>query len=309
MVYRHVDMLNEAGIPAFVLHERPGFSCLWFEHDTPLRAVPQVRLTPQDLLVVPEVYGPTLSALPSTLRIVVLNQNAYNTFDGLSHSSSMRGGPYRELAGLEAIMVVSHDNLEYLRFGFPDLLIERIPCGIDAAVFHPGTQRPGRRIAVMPRKRVRDLNQVLHLLNVHGTPAGWEIVQIDNRSERETADLLRSCALFLCLSEREGFGLPPVEAMACGCYVTGFTGLAGREFFRPEFSSPVDEGDVLALARSAVTLMREYESRPLELRGAGLAASRFVLETYSLERQRVELVQFFTGLLHGERTDMTGRAD
>lgn len=297
MMYRHVDMLNAAGIPAFVLHERPGFSCTWFEHDTPVRAVPQVLLTSRDILVVPELYGPTMDTIPSRLRTVVFNQNAYLTFDGVSQAASRVGAPYRKLAGLEGILAVSFDNVEYLRFAFPDLRVERVRCGIDAEVFHPGKDLPGRRIGVMPRKRARDLGQVLHLLGAHGSLEGWEVVSIENRSERETAELMRSCALFLSFSEREGFGLPPAEAMACGCYVTGFTGLAGREFFQPEFSAPVDEGDVLAFARSVDRLLREYESTPLPLRQAGLAASTFVLDMYSLERQRRDLIRFFAELL------------
>ena len=43
-------MLNSAGIPAFVLHERAGFSCTWFEHSTPVRAVSQVMLTAGDVV-------------------------------------------------------------------------------------------------------------------------------------------------------------------------------------------------------------------------------------------------------------------
>ena len=34
VVYRHVDILNEAGIPAAVLHCRAGFRCTWFENQT-----------------------------------------------------------------------------------------------------------------------------------------------------------------------------------------------------------------------------------------------------------------------------------
>lgn len=35
-IYRHVELLSEAGIEARVLHERPGFVCEWFHHDAPL---------------------------------------------------------------------------------------------------------------------------------------------------------------------------------------------------------------------------------------------------------------------------------
>ena len=36
--------------------------------------------------------------------------------------------------------------------------------------------------------------------------------------------------LFLSCGHPEGFGLPLAEAIACGCLVVGYHGLAGRDF-------------------------------------------------------------------------------
>jgi len=45
------------------------------------------------------------------------------------------------------------------------------------------------------------------------------------------ADILRSSRVFLSFSQREGFGLPPLEALACGCAVVGYHGFGGRALF------------------------------------------------------------------------------
>jgi hypothetical protein len=37
MMYRHVDILNQAGLQAYMLHPNPPFRCTWFENDTPIR--------------------------------------------------------------------------------------------------------------------------------------------------------------------------------------------------------------------------------------------------------------------------------
>jgi glycosyltransferase involved in cell wall biosynthesis len=275
------------------VHGRDGFSCDWFHHDTPVAGARSVALSRNDVLVVPEWYGPGFAALPVGPRIVVFNQNAYNTFAGLDETDAT-GSPYRGVPGLEAVMVVSRDNADYLRFAFPELAVIQVRNAIDPALFYPAERSPGRRLAVMPRKRPDDARQVLRMLSTRGSLEGWEVVMIDNRSELETADLMRSCAIFLSFSEHEGFGLPPAEAMACGCYVVGFTGLAGREYFNPAFSSPIQEGDLLAFAQ-AIEVATSKDPHALAERGR--AASAEVLANYSPRGQRDDLLAFFTQLL------------
>ncbi len=292
-IYRHVDILNDAGINAAVIHSLKGFSCTWFEHETRVRAANSVALSRQDILVVPEWYGPGLASLPVGPRIVVFNQNVYKTFLSLDDSAPA-GAPYRGVPGLEAILAVSSDNADYLRYAFPELPVTYVRNGIDSTVFHADGEPVGRRIAFMPRKRANDARQVLRLLDAHGSLDGWELVPIDKASELETANTLRSCAIFLSFSSQEGFGLPPAEAMASGCYVIGFPGVAGREYFLPNFSHPVEEGDVLAFARAVASALAE---NPARLAGRGMEASAYILSNYSLQRQREDLLSFFEELL------------
>ncbi|MBG0827442.1 glycosyltransferase family 4 protein [Planomonospora sp. ID67723] len=296
-IYRHVDVLSAAGLPAAVLHRRPGFSCRWFEHRTPIAYARRVRLSPADVLVVPEIYGPGLHALPRGPKVVVFNQNAYLTFAGMPPGRS----PYEGVPGLRGLLAVSGDNADYLRFAFPGIPVTVVPPAVDPEVFHPGGDGvPGRRIAFMPRKRREDAEQVFAMLAARGVLEGWETVAIGGRSETETAALLRTCPLFLALGRREGFGLPPAEAMLSGCYVVGFTGLAGREVMLPEFSLPVEEDDVRALAVALADAMGRYEKDPDSVRALGGLAAGHVRRTYTPERQRHDLLAFFSPLLEQE---------
>jgi hypothetical protein len=293
-IYRHVDVLNSAGISAVVTHHKSGFACSWFDHQTPVIGSKAVTLTPRDILVVPEFYGPSLAKLPVGPRVVIFNQNAYGTFGGVRTASP--GAPYRDILGIEAILVVSKDNEDYLRYAFPEMRIERVRNVVDGRIFYPG-KAAGRRVAVMPRRRAADCAQVLHLLRTRGCLEKWEVIRIEGCSERETADVMRSCAIFLSFSEREGFGMPPAEAMACGCYVVGFTGMGGREFFDPTTSSPVEEGDILAFAKAAEKALLADHKEVHSMRTRALAASRRILAEYSPEHQRDDLLRFFDSLL------------
>jgi glycosyltransferase involved in cell wall biosynthesis len=108
---------------------------------------------------------------------------------------------------------------------------------------------------------------------------------------------MRSCPIFLSFSEREGFGLPPAEAMASGCFVVGFTGMGGRDYFDPEYSSPVLENDILGYARAAEEAMRRYDSDPESLAKAGLVASERVVGRYHDSGLREDLLELYRPLL------------
>lgn len=294
-IYQHVDVLNSIGIDASVVHHRRGFACTWFKHQTKVIAASEVTLTPMDLLVFPELYVPYLKEIPAGPRLIVFNQGTYVNFSGRQSVSSWRYCV--DSSKLEAILVVSLDNEEYIRYAFPGVRTERIRNSIDSRVFYPATDLPLRRIAVMPRLRGKGLcTQVLGLLALRGALDDWEVVNIDERSQEETAEILRSAAIFLSFSEREGFGLPPAEAMACGCYVVGFTGLGGREFFYPGLCSPVEEGNVLALAKAAEDAMRNFDSDASSIRELALKASSLVRDEYSFEKQLCELRNFFKSI-------------
>lgn len=289
VAYKHVDVLNEAGLSAAILHHRNGFACRWFEHSTRIVGAPSVRLGPEDVLVVPEIYGQFLDRLPPGPKVVVFSQNAYLSFDRVPPGQAV------SYDGLAAAMTISPDSAEYLRFAFPGLNVAVVRDAIDPATFHPASDPPARRIAVMPRKRPQDADQVLRLLG--DRLRGWEVVTIAGASEGETAELMRSSSIFLAFGHQEGFGLPPAEAMASGCYVIGFPAFGGREIFHPSFSRPVPDGDVLAFAREVAHAIDSFDEDPAAIRAAGARAAEHVRRTYAPDRQRAELIEFMNEVL------------
>jgi glycosyltransferase involved in cell wall biosynthesis len=149
----------------------------------------------------------------------------------------------------------------------------------------------------MPRRRDADARQVLDLLEIRGCTDNWEIVRIEGRTEEQTAVIFRTCSIFLSFSEQEGFGMPPAEAMASGCYVVGFTGLAGREFFEPDICAPVEEGNILAFAQAAERAIADFDKNSQAVRDRGLAASERICSRYSPEAQLDDLTAFYASLL------------
>ena len=137
----------------------------------------------------------------------------------------------------------------------------------------------------MPRKLGDDLTQVISILKQRNSLKDWNLVAIDNKTEIEVAEIMKKSTFFLSFNHKEGFGLPPVEAMSCGCYVIGYQGQGGKEYFKPEFSSAVEDGNIIEFVKKIEDAVKVYENNPQEILQKGKDASDFVLENYSLENE------------------------
>jgi hypothetical protein len=297
VIYRHVDLLNEMGVRAHVMHKDPAFRCTWFANQTSIVGATDAVLGPRDLLVVPEWYGPGLSTAPVGPRIVVFNQRAYDTFDHIPYAETGAGAPYAGVPGMTALLAVSDDNVDLLRYAFPGIPVHFTRNVVDPQVFAPGPWPRRQRIAYVGHRRAAERDQLLHILRSRGVLDGWELTLIAGCTEEQTGAIMRDCAIFLSFSDREGFGMPPAEAMAAGAYVVGYPGLAGREFFDPQHSSPVPDGDLLAFARAVEDACTTWLAEPAALAKRAGAASEAILGRYTVAGLRDDLAAFYRPLL------------
>ncbi len=258
-----------------------------------------------DILVVPEIYGPKFHIIYPNTNFVVFNQNCYYTFNLYGIKGSLKNLPYDSPKFL-ANIVASNDGFEYLRYTFPDKQTHKITLGIDEKHFSfaPGKQK---KICYMPRKLSDDVNQVINILKIRGLPDGWELVEIDNRSEREVAEIMKKSLIFLSFNHREGFGLPPVEAMACGCYVIGYAGRGGEEYFNPNYSKVITEGDIIGFVKQILDVVTKAENDISEIIAMGKTASIEILNRYNINQEKKDTYEIWKKIyqLHLTRLDGT----
>jgi hypothetical protein len=295
-IYLFVDVLNEAGIDAAVVHGESDFRCSWFENKTRVLGAEGLRVSARsDVLVIPEVYGPRLLSLAPGIPRMALVQNPYELYSRFPPGPGL--GNLADAKALLGAVVVSTDSEGLLRHAFPGLPVHRIVYGVDTGVFYPGPKTP-RTVAVMPRKRRAESLAVLGILRSRGCieRAGWRVVEIDSATEQEAAARLRASSVFLSFSDLEGFGLPPLEAMASGCLVAGFDGWGGREYFLPELTFPVPDGDLLGFATVVERLLAQLDAEPDRFQDRIRQAIEFVGTEYTMERQRETLLAAFGDL-------------
>jgi glycosyltransferase involved in cell wall biosynthesis len=171
-------------------------------------------------------------------------------------------------------------------FGVPATKIALVPNGVDE-FFSPGGEEEDFILfagTLEPRKGIDDLIAVYEALPqprprlvLAGDP-GWGGLksaphEITGYVSRERLrDLYRRAKIFVYPSREEGFGIPPLEAMACGAPV-----VATRVGAIPEFAGDaallVDPGDREALRDAIVRLLRDPALRR-ELRARGPERAR-----------------------------------
>jgi hypothetical protein len=285
-LYDHVDVLNRHGIEAAILHWKAPYRAAWFSNQTSI-TYRSVSLERGDLLAVPEIFGDALVSFAPGVPRVSVNQNAHYTFMGVADRNRH---PYTTSPDLLGVMVISENDRALISGLFPNLDIRRVHYGFDPAVFYDSGCARGRVLSYMPRKRSDEIDVVLRL--AASALEDWEVIRIEGISQGQVADALRRSALFLSFSQREGFGMPPLEALACGCYVMGFDGFGGREYFDPRFTVRIEDGDLVAFGKALAAWLGTYKWTA-EMTRRSAEASSFALGMYSLDREREEVVAFY----------------
>jgi glycosyltransferase involved in cell wall biosynthesis len=133
-------------------------------------------------------------------------------------------------------------------------------------------ERPGTRFLLFGRTRLR-----------HQLPSGTRYIW--NPRWDRIPELYREMDLFLHASVREGWGMPPMEAMSSGCAVVATLSGGVPEFADASCARLVPPGDPQALLNAALGLI----DRPDERVALGHAArERMRMETWGRVHERME---------------------
>jgi hypothetical protein len=305
-IYRICEMAAALGYDAAVMHGEPGFRVTAFEHDARVvhniawkktsrrarlrnrvkEALTRARsgdgsaeVRDEDIIVIPENRIPRLNEIFPRCRKIVISQNPF---------LALRNLPPEETGGLIGSINMSKASRRSMEALFPRKPAFDVPLWIDRAQFYPAKGR-ARRIAYMPRRNAEDARIVLNLLKARGALDGVEVLPIEGVPQEVVAQRLRESLMFLSFADREGFGLPGAEAIACGCITVGYTGLGGDEFFATFGGHVVPQQDVFAFADAVEDALTANDADPAGTALRQETQARAILDTYDVTRAREAL--------------------
>lgn len=331
VLQRLARLLADAGVPVSLSgREAEAPDYLREEADgQPLPPLPwtpwdALDLRPEDIWLVPEGWVNALApGLQAGARCLVYVQNWAYLF-----SSLPQGVDWRSLPRVE-FLAVSRPVADFLA-GTLGIAAPVLRPGIDLRVFAAPAAKPpmtgyGRPVvAYMPRKNKALVERVMEIVRVRNPRPAWGEVEwraIAGLPPQGVAKALAGAHVFLSSGFPEGFSLPPLEAMACGCLPVGFSGQGGFDYMR-QAASPADfpwlyqpwwpmeelpwhgnglwvaDADVVAAALAVETALRWWHEGDPRL-DAALQGGQLTAANYSLERLTESAVRLWHDLAQG----------
>jgi hypothetical protein len=290
-IYQHAEWLRASGYDCRLVHGRREYRYPFGSGAVPVEFLEEgFESSAEDVVVAPELYPLKQLGRFARGQLVAFIQSHFFMFESCDVEALQATRFDAIIASSEAIRVFAQ---EFLR---PEHL-HLVPYAIDANLFSPKPKK--LQIAYMPRKlsiQSRFIRNATRLKGLDSVP--W--VALDQLAHAEVAAQLAESAIFLSCSHSEGFGLPPLEAMAAGCVVVGFHGQGGREYATTQNGLWCEDGDLVQCAKHVETAVRMLQQDPERVR-AMTAAGISTAARYDQQQARQALGHAFECILKNRR--------
>ena len=286
-ILEHVRVLSKNGISAWVaMPEQPTLD--FYQTDAPTIIYrDSLEVFENDVCVFPEgLLGYTQAVKGRPARRLMFCQNQY--YVPFSARPELGFSEFH-LDGVIASSLAVHSFLEDV-YGLENIPL--IPYAIDPSAYVRESHKK-RQIAFMPRK-LGDYVPFIQATFVRIYPDYSDIpwVAIHQMTRRDAAQVLAESAIFLSLSDKESFGLPPLEAMASGCVVAGFHGDGGREYMTEGNGWWAETGDWRACVHGLAAALETFDQGGAALEDYQRRAMQTV-EAYSVEIMEEKLLAYW----------------
>ena len=287
VMYQHCLLLRELGYEAYPL-VMGKYIGNFFGYDIEIKHIDDIGfvLSKEDVIVAPEFLPYLGLSFQNATKVVfnqsqswrylhnrLINEDAEKSFIDLGYDHVINCSQYlcdklKENMGIESYLITN---------------------GIDTSRFIPMPEkRVNKRVLALSRKRPENLEKIRALLD----DLDFEYHFVDGLAESELIQEYQQADIFIATGYPEGFSLPPLEAMNCGCVVVGFTGGGASEFMLHEETALVaEDGDCEGLAEQLALIHSDLALKE-HIRRQGMDKAA----TYTLDNTKRMLKQFYEQL-------------
>jgi len=290
VIYQHCDLLNQNGYKAYPVH-LDDFQIKWFPYlSTPIKEKDAIHMIKEtDVLVCPELIP--RAAEPFSCK----NKIAFVQGSSLVQKALGPDKSYKDF-GFNRLLVCSHYLQNYME-SRSELPCSLVMNGIDLGIFsHFPDRKKYLKVLYLNRRNASDARQAIRGLAPKIRKAAC-FVELECRyNQNQMAKYYQKADIFIALGYPEGFALPPLEAMACGCAVVGFTGGGGTEHMIDGKTALVaPDGDIEKLSYCLSKFIIDEKLKE-NIRMGGLSKSN----EFSIKRMEKDLLTFASSFSFSE---------
>lgn len=284
IIYNYCDIINGNGKKAYVVNSSKwnSFNPKWFKTDTKaiLKGEAKKKIKEEDIILIPEcMYDEAKEYTTGKKILFVQNWSLYRDVE-------------YEKYGYSGVLTVSEFCKKYIEER-TKLPVFKVVNGINLALFKTNESlRRKNSVLFMSRKNGMDMQKAIQNLD-KSVLEKIDLIEISGYySQNALADVYRQSDIFVALGYPEGFSLPPLEAMACGCAVVGFSGGGGLEYMQNEENCiVVEDGDSIKLAEAIKKIVMDEELKEKIRENGEKKAKKF-----SIYRMKEELIDTLRAL-------------
>lgn len=314
VLYNHVDLLNNNGINASIIHHNSPFRYTWFESTTQIAYLddPSFKIKENDYLVVPEVN--IVDEVPQKIkcRKIIFIQNAFIILTRLDKAYK-----FSELGYERCIVTMPHmKGIVENHYGVDAKVI---PVAVAPYFFinqKDLNKDRSKAILLFPKDVYRQLGQIDYdiltkILNRRFNKDNkkllgiisrqdknkWHTLELKERTHLEVAKIMQESSFFVCVNTLEGFNVAVPEAMAAGCIPICYDAYGGIDYLEDNKNAYVFKNNhIYPLLEKLFYLMDNFEDLQDELSRIRLEGYETALR-YTEREMEDSLREFYTEIL------------
>lgn len=251
-----------------------------------------LTVNPEDFVIIPEGFPNVMERFVQIpCKKIVFAQSWYYILNTLSVGQNWKSW------GIQDVLSISDGITEYVNVIMPGLKIKQYSQSIDRNLFKPKsiTEKFPKVAFMLGRSQDAALKTYNVIKTFYAFYPQFRWIRFDELkglSKEDFANRLAESSLALYTDEIAGFGTMPLEAMACGTHVVGWTPLGGKEYMNSVNGFWAHNGEIFQLAELLGVAVDRYLTGLLDEPEVMLEYDK-TLERYTEEKETESILKIY----------------